>query len=67
MWVCNWFNKKKKNKKDLAHLLFELLKRHTYGVEKVGHVYYISVLVYCKLKIFNVKNWPQDFYFIINE
>ena len=40
----------------LARLLFELLKRHTYGVEKVVHVYYISVLVYCKLKIFNVKN-----------
>ena len=48
--------KKKKNKKYLARLLFELLKRHTYAVEKVVHVYYISVLVYCKLKIFHVKN-----------
>ena len=48
--------KKKKNKKYLARLLFELLKRHTYGVEQMVHVYYISVLVYCKLKIFNVKN-----------
>ena len=67
MSVCNWFNKKKKNKKYLAGLIFELLKFHTYVIEKVGHVYYISVLVYCKLKVFNVKTWSQDFYFIINE
>ena len=36
--------KKKNNEKYLARLLFELPKLHTYGAEKMGHVYYKTLL-----------------------